>query len=220
MDLNAEMTTPQSATGAVPPVFAALHFEVSRLHFSWQLYTQLFTTPESIEVLRRGARTAFRLFQESLARSMELAISRLTDRASNQSQGNVSLHRLPALLDELGKPEVAGKARVRLQELEAKTALIRLWRNKRTAHYDLKVALGEKSLEPLSWPLVDDAVTAIRELFQCVEPHIYAEDRTTGFEYTILDGDGEELLALLKMGHAHYDCLREARGLPRREREA
>lgn len=197
MEPTAEKTTAQGAPSQsnVPPVFAALHFEVSRLHFSWQLYTQLFTKPESIEVLRRGARTAFRLFQESLARTMELTISRLTDRESNQSQGNVSLCRLPALLEELGKDDVARDVRARLEELKSKTALIRDWRNKRTAHYDLKVALGEKSLEPLSWPLVSGAVTAIRELIQYVEPAIYGEDRATGFEYTVLDGDGEELLA-------------------------
>jgi hypothetical protein len=182
---------------ALGSVYSELWQEVAWIHKNWAHYQELFgTKPSRIDLLNAVAPSFFRTVQYSLFEAVLLHLARLTDPAQSLGKSNLSLRRLAELAAD-------GGAGARVAELAAKsvqaTDFARDWRNRKLAHRDLDIALGEpvKPLAPASRLAVKLALAAIVDVLNAVAAHYC--DSTSVFDlprgndsvallYTIRDG--------------------------------
>lgn len=128
-------------------VYSELWQEVAWIHSNWTHYLELFgTKPSRIELLNSVAPSFFRTVQDTLFEAVLLHLTRLTDPAETAKKTNLSLRHLA----ELAVNDGVGLG---IEELTAKavhaTEFARDWRNRRLAHRDLGLAMGEP-VEPLA----------------------------------------------------------------------
>jgi AbiU2 len=131
-------------------LFSGLWQDVATRYFYWKEYVTLFgTKPERIALLNRAAPFIFRTIQDELWESTLLSLARLTDPSNSQGnpdRSNLTIQALPALI-------VDAKLKAEVEKLVAEavklTEFCRDWRNRRIAHRDLKLALGD-STKPLA----------------------------------------------------------------------
>ena len=128
------------------PVFHALWNECAWLHLKWREYRELFGgSSERVDLLNSAAGLSFRIIQDSLWEDILLHLCRLTDPPSIGKKENLTVLRLPGMVDAAIRAEVEGA----VESLEQRTAFARDWRNRHIAHSDLMLALDE-SLTPLA----------------------------------------------------------------------
>jgi hypothetical protein len=176
---------------ALGSVYSELWQEVAWIHNNWAHYQELFgTNPSRIDLLNDVASSFFRTVQDSLFEAVLLHLARLTDPAKSLGKSNLSLRRLAELASEGGAG--ASVAELTSKAVEA-TDFARDWRNRKLAHRDLDLALGEpvKPLAPASRLAVKEALSAIVDVLNAVSAHYC--DSTSFFD---LPG-GHDSIALL-----------------------
>ena len=81
--------------------FHALWQEVAWLYSKWAEYLELFgTSPFRVELLNSAAPGFFRIVQDTLWEDTILHIARLTDRPESFGKANLTIRRLPGLVDD------------------------------------------------------------------------------------------------------------------------
>jgi hypothetical protein len=86
--------------------FVALWSEVEGLHVMWGEYVELFTQPDSVDVLNQTAPGLFRIIQVVLWEYTLLQIARLTDPPdSGKDKENLTILNLPGLVEYPGDDE-------------------------------------------------------------------------------------------------------------------
>lgn len=200
-------------------VYSELWQEVAWIHNNWAHYHELFGTKSSrIDLLNAVAPSFFRTVQDSLFEAVLLHLARLTDPAQSRRKSNLSLR----LLAELAADGGAG---ARVAELTANavqaTEFARDWRNRKLAHRDLDLALGEpvRPLAPASRLAVKAALAAIVDVLNAVAAH-YSDSTSifdlpggndsVGLLYIIRDGlrSEDQRHARLKSGEYTTDDLK------------
>ena len=152
-------------------LFHELWQEVAWLHKNWKEYVELYgTKPSRIDLLNTAAPTFFRLVQDSLWEGTLLHLARLTDSPRSAGNPNLTIRRLPYLIDDLGvKASVSSLVADAIQATE----FCRDWRNRHIAHRDLDLALetSAQPLKPASRKDVKDALTSIVNVLNQVTGH-------------------------------------------------
>ena len=88
-------------------IYDALWQEVAWLHGKWADYVALFGTTESrVSLLNSTAPTFFNLVQDSIWENILLHIGRMTDPTATAKKQNLTIQRLPELID---RPETRRK---------------------------------------------------------------------------------------------------------------
>jgi hypothetical protein len=171
--------------------------ECITLHWKWEEYVALFgTNPGRIELLNRAAGAFFRIVQDTLWEDVVLRIARLTDAPKSMGKDNLTLQRLPALVETA----LQGKVETLLQECLNKGSFARDWRNRRLAHSDLALVLGDKTAAPLapaSRKDVTEVLAAIVALLNSVQTHYLRSEAM--YELRPI-GNAETLLYVLRDG--------------------
>lgn len=179
-------------------LFNALWQEVAYLHRKWAEYVELFgTKPSRIELLNKSAPYFFRIVQDSLWEQTLLHIARLTDPPKSGGKENLSIQKLPSLLDT---PETKQEVSVLVESAIRASEFARDWRNRRIAHRDLKLATKE-SVEPLelaSRAKVKEAIDSIAEVLNGVTKHY--QHQTTLFHAGRSPGGANALLYVIDDG--------------------
>lgn len=169
-------------------VYSELWQEVAWIHQRWAHYVELFgTKPERIDLMNQAAPALFRTVQDTLFEAVLLHLARLTDPSKNV----LSLRRVVKLT--AGTP--IGKQVANLvQEAVAATEFARDWRNRKLAHRNLQLALGDRAqaLAPASRADIKAALKAVAEVLNAISAHYL--DSTTGF---YIGRDGGDALGLL-----------------------
>jgi hypothetical protein len=183
---------------AIGSVYTALWQEVAWIHKKWAQYVALFgTSPERIALLNKAAPSMFRTVQDTLWEAVVLHIARLTDPPRSAGKENLSVFNLANLLKENSiKTEVESLANAVKDSCE----FARDWRNRRLAHKDLALALGDAA-QPLALASRDDVNSALSTLgayLNAVSQHYL--DSTTLFEFTQGGDDAVGLLYVLRDG--------------------
>lgn len=172
-------------------VYSQLWQEVAWIHRNWAHYKELFgETASRIDLLNEVAPSFFRTIQDALFETVLLHLTRLTDPARSLGKSNLSLRQLdPLILDEAVKLRVGDLVS---RAVDA-TAFARDWRNRKLAHRDLDLALGQpaKPLAPASRIAVEEALCAIADVLNFVSAHYL--DATTVFDWR----GGNDSVALL-----------------------
>jgi len=178
--------------------FAALWQEVASLHMKWEEYVALFgTNPERVETLNRTAPKYFRMLQDVLFEETLLHIARLTDVSRIAGRENLTIQRLPNMVqDEETKKAVKEGVEAALEA----SAFARDWRNRRIAHHDLDLAIREpaKPLAEASRRQVNEALAAIAKVLNVID----ARFRGSGTYFKVGYGPGgaASLLYVIESG--------------------
>jgi AbiU2 len=179
-------------------VYSALWQEVAWINKKWAQYVELFgTSPERIDLLNRAAPSMIRTVQDTLWEDVLLHLARLTDPPKSMGKANLSVRHLTALLTS--SPINTKAESLAVAALDA-CEFARDWRNRRLAHRDLDLALGQsvQPLAPASRAAVKASVTALEELLNAVSLHYL--DSTTFFDLGPGGEDAVSLLYLLRDG--------------------
>lgn len=179
-------------------IYSALWQEVALIYQKWSQFVELFgTSPERVDLLNKAAPALFRTFQDSLWGDLLLHLARLTDPPRSVGKSNLSLQRLQETLIgssvETGVKESTSKA-------VTATAFARDWRNRKLAHRDLDLALGQHvvPLAPASRIAVKEALSAVADVLNIVAGHYRVS--TTMFDLSGADADAASLLYTLRNG--------------------
>ena len=178
-------------------VQAWLWNECTWLHLKWNEYVTLFgTNPSRIDLLNRAGGAFVRVIQDSLFEDVLLHICRLTDPPKSAGRDNLTVERLPQLVEQSVRRAVGQ----RLDQVQAASQFARDWRNRHIGHIDLALALRlrAKPLEPASRLGVKVALEAIAALLNEVENHY----GTGAVAYDMVDdlGGAESLLSMVRDG--------------------
>lgn len=177
-------------------IYSALWQDIAWVHAKWSDFVVLFGTKESrVNLLNKAAPGFCRLVQDSLWENVLLHIARLTDPPATGKKQNLTIQRLPALIDRPGsKALVDAKVQAALQA----SSFARDWRNRHIAHsdLDLKVTDTATPLEFASRQSVNLALTALADALNSVASEYL--DSTSFFG--TLDGDALSLLYVIDDG--------------------
>jgi hypothetical protein len=179
------------------PLFYVLWHEVQGLHMMWSEYRVLYASRDTFDFVHRMAGHFFSMVDIALYESMHLGISRLT--ASNTSAGkkaqpNVTIGRLPGLVDPAIKAEV-GKAVAKARKA---AAFARPARDHWIAHLSMDVMLNPQyqEINMGSRDEIEAALDALAGVLRVVLGHY--ENANAVFGSIVVDG-AEDLLDLLKI---------------------
>jgi hypothetical protein len=178
-------------------LFHELWNEVGSLHIKWQEYVELFgKKPSRIDLLNQSAPVFFGIVQESLWENVLLHLARLTDPPKSAGKNNLTLKRLPNLVDT----EIRETIIKQIAYAEEKIGFCRDWRNRHIAHRDLKLAMGEHAepLKPASRAKVKDALKSIVMILNTISE--YYMKSTMAFDLITEPGAAEDLLYVLDDG--------------------
>ena len=161
-------------------LYHALWNELAWLYSKWKEYEELFgEKPSRIELINKAAGRFFGIVQDSLWEDCLLHIARLTDPPKSAGKENLSIQRLPDLIEkDVLKRNVAELIEISIDKAE----FCRDWRNRRIAHKDLGLALstGAEPLKPASRTKVKEVLKAISDVMNAISAHYM--DSTTSYE--------------------------------------
>jgi hypothetical protein len=152
-------------------------------------YRQLYSSQERIDLFNDAAGTFFGILQDILLRDTLLALARLIDRAETGTKQNLTLQRLPSLLNNHVELQAAVAADVDSAKSVCKAAVG--WRNRRIAHRDLDVALSEEKapLPEIPFDDINDALATIAKLLNRLEAH-FNNGATVMYDWLEMGGGG------------------------------
>jgi hypothetical protein len=179
-------------------LYTALTTELIWLHWRWHQYVTLYATRDSrFDLMNSSAPFFFWIIQRVLWDDTLLGIARLAGPESTGPWQNLSLWRIPSLVEDPGlKQEISD----RLAAVKENTDFAVKWRNKHLAHRDLDLSLGRKA-EPLpeaTKESVNAALSSMSALLNCVQAHYL--DSTTAYKFSAPIGDAEQLLYVVRDG--------------------
>lgn len=185
-------------------VYSALWQEVAGIHKKWAQYVELFgTSPARIDLLNQAAPSMFRTVQDTLWEDVLLHLARLTDPPKSMGKANLSLRHLAVLV---AASPIGGNVEWLANAALGACEFARDWRNRKLAHHDLGLAVGQgvQPLAPASRASVKVALTALAEVLNSVSSHYC--DSTTRFDRGPGSEDAASLLYLLRDGlRSHAD---------------
>ena len=173
-------------------IYHVLWNEVAWLYAKWEEYVELFgSKPSRIDIVNEAAGQFFRVVQDTLWEDTLLHIARLTDPPRSMSRDNLTVRRLPELIQD---ETVRAAVQAAIEDAAHKSAFCRDWRNRQIAHKDLKLALvsGAEPLQSASRALVAEAMESIANVLNTISLRMM--DSTTSFEGI---GSSSGALALL-----------------------
>ena len=141
--------------------------EVSLLHLYWGEFLELFgTNDKTIKRLNQAAPGFFRMLQGQQFETNMLHMARLTDSPQTAGKNNLTVLNLPNLVaDDSLKKQVDDL----LKEVKNKTRFCKDWRNRRFAHHDLALAVGDGKAQALKAPTKEKIQRSIESAGRCFE---------------------------------------------------
>ena len=137
----------------------------------WCEFRKLYASPEEpekrIALLNDTAGLFFGLVQDIMWKDVLLHVARLTDPVEQGRRGehkNLTILGLPEAVED---PELRSQVCARVEEARKRTGFARDWRNRRIAHRDLPLALGDTRAEALpsvSRAKIEEALESIRSV--------------------------------------------------------
>lgn len=204
---------------ALQAEYELLDGEVAALGYYLSEYHTLFgTTRERIDFLNQIAPVFFKMIFDTLWSEILLHMTRITGPAVTRVSGvemhNLTIRRLPALVDDAVRPTIAALVATAV----AASKFAQPARNKVLAHRDLQVALSPDSLGLTmgSRDQITRALGAIEAVLDAVGRHYHG--RRTPFVHNLGWGVAEDLIDMLQLGyqaqHAKIAAGQAKRGSP------
>ena len=160
-------------------LYDALWQQLVWLQTKWSEYVALYGTKESrVETINQTAPLFARIFQDALFDDVLMHIARMTDPPKSAGRANLTVQRLSAL----APPQVGTQVEASLAEVLRASEFCRDWRNRRIAHRDLELAVGNGAtpLKAASRAKVDAAIARLADTLNVLELHYFQS--TTFFD--------------------------------------
>lgn len=199
------------------PIYNELSDELIWLHAKWKQYRILFGhSEERVDLLNKASGYFFKIVQDALLDNVVLNVARLTDPVKSVGKDNLTLLRLPDLIqDDSLKKEVNALSQNALEI----SSFSRDWRNRRLAHNDLMLALnvGVKPLPGISREKIEKSLSAFRDVLNAISIKYW--ESTNFYEDLIVHGgDGQNVVRYIRAGikaeEAKRERLRKGQPLP------
>lgn len=145
---------------ALGELFYLLQQDIFQLYVQWNEYVDAFGTNEKrVNLLNRAAGGFARSIQDALWADVLLGLTRLTDPPMSVGKANLTVTRIPNLLEDDLRESVQKLVAAAVES----TAFARDWRNRYFAHRDLQHAINANAvpLEAASRLKVKQALEAI-----------------------------------------------------------
>ena len=153
--------------------FRPLFKDIFWLGMKWHEYSVLFGSKESVDLLNRTAGYLFLIVQDTMWDDLLLHISRLVGAESSLGKQNLTIRRISGLIDS---PDLREEISPLIDACIAHCSFVSDHRNKRLAHIDLQVAVGEREehLTGVSRLQIRQAVEMLQEIIRLIYAH-YAD---------------------------------------------
>ena len=175
---------------ALGPIYTALIDEVIWVHAKWLEFRKLYAkSPERIDLLNETAGFFFRVVQDVLWDNVLLHLTRLTDPPRSAGKENLTIRRLPTLIDD---EQLACEVGRLVDVAVERCAFARDRRNRHLAHSDLLLALQSpkaQELAPASREATGDALAAIAAVLNRIEGRYFDSEMRFDHFVTWLDAD-------------------------------
>jgi hypothetical protein len=179
-------------------IYHALWNELAWLYMKWQEYVELYgTKPSRIELINQASSRFFRVVQDTLWDDTILHVARLTDTPKSAGKENLSIRRLPVLIQE---DPVRDNVEQLINLACDKAEFCRDWRNRHIAHKDLALAMktGARPLQTANHAKIKDVLLAISDVLNAVSEHYM--DSTTMFKHVDHGNSAVSLLYVIDDG--------------------
>jgi hypothetical protein len=173
----------------------AIDLEVRDLHFKWKFFEQLFTEKQRHEILNATAPSLFGYIQDLMLNDIILCIARLTDPFKSSGRENLSFD---SILAEIDDSSVRIEASEIISKIKTKTKAIRVWRNKKLAHNDLKKAVGGNPLPPIYIIELSEMLKLTSQIVNIIYKRF--QDTEVRHDLCVTSGDGDSLMFYLEYG--------------------
>jgi hypothetical protein len=163
----------------------------------WGEYLVLFgTSEENVQLLNQAASSFAGMIQDALWERVLLHLCRLVDSVETSGKKNLTVRRLPLLVDDALKQSVEQA----IAKLSDDCTFARDWRNRLISHADLDLSLGtsSKPLAPASRACVRQALQGLCKILNVVEHHY--RNSTVLFDHIEPICGCKSLLYVLKKG--------------------
>jgi len=154
--------------------YSSLFHEITALHLYWNEFIEFFgTNDKRIKRLNQAAPGFFQMLQEQQFETNMSHMARLTDSPKSMGRENLTVRSLPDLVTDQALKDTL---RVSVDDALQKTKFCRDWRNRRFAHHDLKLAIGDGQATPLARATkeqVAEALQSLADLLNVLERHFY-----------------------------------------------
>jgi hypothetical protein len=169
-----EVSAMMETSSKTDPTFDALRNDLAWLQLKWSEYRELFGFSEDrVNLLNRAAGLFFGMLQMLLWDDVLLHLCRMTDRTEIGDKTNLTIQMLPDFCDD---PKLREDVSKLVTSATDTTKFARDWRNRRIAHNDLALALGEKGVERLEEAnrlQVSNAISAIHAVLNYFSMHVH-----------------------------------------------
>ncbi|MHC4674500.1 MAG: AbiU2 domain-containing protein [Planctomycetota bacterium] len=179
-------------------LYHALWNELAWLYMKWGEYVEIFgSKPSRVELVNQAAGQFFRIVHDVLWENSLLHIARLTDPPKSVGKDNLTIRRLPDLIDDENVRENVTEL---INDAVGKADFCRDWRNRHIAHKDLGLAMknGVEPLKPASRAKAKESLSSISDVLNAVSNHYM--DSTTMFEGVASGKGAVSLLYILDDG--------------------
>jgi hypothetical protein len=183
-------------------LFHLLWEDLAWLHQLFADYEALFADNNArLEIMNRTAPVFFSAVQQALADSILLRISRMTDPAKSPKKGgyveNVTIQGLKLPVDH----PLQDALKDTIEEARKLCESARDWRDRRIAHADLKLAVGDSApLSHASRDTIRASLAGLSRVLDLIEVDLM--DTTTIWDPIAPLGDPEDMLRYLRGGQA------------------
>jgi len=176
-------------------LFDSLYNDVLWLQTKWVQLGKLFLrSSHSRQTLFEAAPFFFEVLRGVLWEDVLLHLARLTDPPVQNGHDNLSLRRLPGLVD---RPDLVAPVSAAVGAAVARASFARDYRNKHLAHADLGFALDEvEALPPVKPEDVESVLELFRETVNLLNEAYFGE--RIAIEDVWAVGDADSLLARLR----------------------
>ena len=174
--------------------FRPLFKDIFWLGMKWHEYATLFGDKGNFELLHRTASYLFQIVEDTMWDDLILHVSRLIGPTKSMGKENLTVRRIPELIQDLGlKDEIQSL----VDSCQAHCTFVSDHRNKRLAHYDLETAVQnlEANLTGVSRLQLRLAVESLQKIVQRIYAH-YA-DTHFDFDTSLRTDNAESLLRAL-----------------------
>lgn len=206
----------ESESASKQRLFDEIHSELAWARVTWRTYHQLFGSAERRDVLQRAASGFAWIVARALANDLMMRLGRLLDPPKSLGQDNLCLERLVAAC-EAEYPSASNGLRKALYDVRTIAAPLKGARNKRLAHNDLPLRIGEGP-PPMMLPTRSEIDEILRQL-EDLANSIAALAGRPPIPYDRIEqmGDADQLMRQLLKAEAYRHHVTSGRIDPRRD---
>ena len=178
-------------------IYKSLSEETTWLFGRWIVFCQLFwAKKENVDLLNEFAPSFFRMMQDTYIYYVIITICRITDPLKSLGKNNRTLSQLIDKLTSTDYEDIKNILQDKLLILTNECSEIRKWRNKKLVHSDLSISQNVEQLPALYYDKIKIVLEQIKSFMN--EFEIYFYDCPVGYDYFMMQDDGDTILEYLR----------------------